>query len=119
MSIRNCRGTSSSDTEHRSPGRPRIDVNVKQLECLQSLGFTWAIIAVILCVSRTTIWRICQEHGICNQRYTDISDADLDAVIHNLVTSYPNSGLTILLWARKEARHTCSARKGPFVNDSC
>ena len=23
---------------------------------------------------------ICQQHSICNQRYTDISDADLDAV---------------------------------------
>ena len=34
----------------------------------------------MLCVSRTTIWRICQEHGVCYQRYTDISDADLDVV---------------------------------------
>ena len=50
----------------------------------------------MLCVSRTTIWRICQKDGICNQRYTDISDPDLDAVIHDLVTSYPISGLTIL-----------------------
>ena len=58
----------------------RINVNVEQLECVRSLVFTWAIIAVMLCVSRTTIWPICQEHGICNQRYTDISEADLDAV---------------------------------------
>ena len=51
----------------------------------------------MLCVSRTTIWRtICQKDGICNQRYTDISDPDLGAVIHDLVTSYPISGLTIL-----------------------
>lgn len=98
MSIRNCRGTSSiADTAHMSAGRPRIDINVEQLECLRSLGFTWSIIAVMLSVSRTTIWRLCREHGVCNQRYTDISDGDLDEIMRDLVASYPNSGLTILI----------------------
>ena len=93
--IENCRET-SSDTNFTQPGRLRIDLNVEQIECLRSLGFTWAIIAVMLSVSRSTIWRKCRELGTCDQRYTDISDADLEEVMRDLVTFCPNSGLTIL-----------------------
>ena len=38
-------------------GRPRFDVTREQLEYLASLSFTWSEIAVILGVSRTTIFR--------------------------------------------------------------
>ena len=93
--IENCREPSSG-MNLAQVGRPRIDVSSEQIECLRNLGFTWAIIAVMLSVSRTLLWRRCRELGICEGQYTDISDSDLDEVMRDLVTSYPNSGLTIL-----------------------
>ena len=38
-------------------GRPRFDVTKEQLEYLASLSFTWSVIAALLGVSRTTIFR--------------------------------------------------------------
>ena len=93
--IENCR-ESSSGMNLAQVGRLRIGESSEQIECLRNMGFTWAIIAVMLSVSRTTLWRKCRELGICDGQYTDISDSDLGEVMRDLVTSYPNSGLTIL-----------------------
>ena len=92
--IENCR-ESSSGMNLAQVGRLRIGVSSEQIECLWNMGFTWAIIAVMLSVSKTTLWHKCRELGICDGQYTDISDFDLDEVMRDLVTSYPNSGLTI------------------------
>ena len=93
--IENCREFSSG-MNFAQVGRPRIDVSGEQIECLRSLGFTWAIIAVMLSLSRTSLWRKCRELGICDRQYTDINNSDLDEVMRDLVTSYPYSDLTIL-----------------------
>ena len=39
------------------PGRPRFDISKEQLEYLSSLSFKWNEIAVLLGVSRMTIYR--------------------------------------------------------------
>lgn len=98
--MKNCRG-SSSGMNLAQVGRPRIDVSGEQTECLRGLGFTWAIIAVMLSLSRTSLWRKCRVLGICDRQYTDINDSDLDEVMRDLVTSYPNSGRTILRGHRR------------------
>ena len=69
--IENCREFSSG-MNFAQVGRPRIDVSGEQIECLRSLGFTWAIIAVMLSLSKTSLWRKCRELGICDRQYIDI-----------------------------------------------
>ena len=45
----------------RGRGRPRFDVSIHQVQYLKSLFFTWSEIAVLLGVSRMTLYR----YGIC------------------------------------------------------
>ena len=78
-------------------GRPQLNVSGEQIECLRNIGFTWDAISVMLHVSRSTLWRRCHQLGLsCSQRCSEISDEELDGIIRDLVTSYPNSGLTLL-----------------------
>ena len=50
-------------------------------------------IAEALGVSRSTIKRRLREFGISiRERQTDISDAELDSVVRNIQTEFPNSG---------------------------
>lgn len=87
----------SPDKEKNSVGRPQILLSGEQIECLRNIGFTWNTISVMLCVSRTTLWRRCQELGLnCSTTYSDITDRELDSIMRDLITSYPNSGLIIL-----------------------
>ena len=44
-------------TPRVGPGRPRFEISKEQLEYLHSLRFTWNEIAVLLGVSRMTIYR--------------------------------------------------------------
>ena len=54
-------------------------LNVGMVEYLRrSTGYTWDEIARSMLVSRTTIWRKLKEAGITMERYSNISDADLD-----------------------------------------
>ena len=48
---------------HRSGlvGRPRLAVNLVQVEFLRSWHFSWTRIAYTLCISRTTLWRRLKE----------------------------------------------------------
>ena len=56
-------------------GRPQINVSGEQIECLRNIGFTWDAISVMLCISRSTLWRRCHQLGLtCSQRYSEISD---------------------------------------------
>lgn len=77
-------------------GRPRIMVNVDQVEMLRSAGYTWNEIADAFLVSRSTIWRRIRESGICLSSYTDISDNDLDQLIGNIRQRHPHSGQNLI-----------------------
>ena len=69
----------------------------EQIECLRNIGFTWDAISVMLCISRSTLWRRCHQLGLtCSQRYSEISDEELDGIMRDMVAAYPNSGLTLL-----------------------
>ena len=56
-------------------------------------------IAQTLLVSRRTLYRRCEEFNICTkrERYTKVSDDDLDGIILRLVNEYPNCGLRMLM----------------------
>lgn len=58
-------------------GRPRVIINIEQIELLRGSNFTWEEIAQIVGISRTTIWRRCRDLGIPLQKYSEISDQEL------------------------------------------
>lgn len=82
----------------RGRGRPRFDITQDQLEYLLELNFTSSDIARILCVSLRTIrWRM-EEYGIavCD-RYSSVSDAELDEEVARIKQGYPNAGIRLTL----------------------
>ena len=78
-------------------GRPRIVINVEYVELLRSCGYTWNEVADALQVSRSTIWRRLKEAGIHLQRYSDISDHELDSIVERFQRENPNYGQQFLL----------------------
>ena len=68
-------------------GRPVLVVTSEQIESLQKLGFSWAKIASIL---RSTLLIRRNQYNI--NTYHDLSDADLDAIISEILSKAPHSG---------------------------
>ena len=77
-------------------GRPKVYINVDQVELLYSAGYTWSEVAECFLVSRTTIWRRLREAGVATRKYTDISDAALDAILCNIRHRHPHSGQSMI-----------------------
>ena len=78
-------------------GRPRIVLNVEHIELLRSCGYTWNEVADALQVSRATIWRRLRESGLDMQRYSDISDDELDMIVGRFQSENPNYGQQLLI----------------------
>ena len=83
--------------ETRNVGRPREEVDLDQVEFLCSLNLTLVKIAAILGVSRYTIYRRLHEEGRFYDRYTDISDQDLDRTIAMLKVEHPQDGEVMMI----------------------
>lgn len=81
------------------PGRPRFQITQDQLEYLASLSFTWTEIASLLNVSRMTIYRRRQEYGLLNTPTTNVTDDELQAIIHQMHSQLPEMGESIV-WGR-------------------
>ena len=79
-----------------SPGRPMYIVNIDQVELLRSSGYTWQEIADCLGVSRSTLWRRLRECNCTIERYTDISDHELDRMISIIWQEHPNIGQSVI-----------------------
>ena len=77
-------------------GRPRTILNIDQVELMRTCGYKWEDIADDLQVSRTTLWRRVKEMGIPLERYTEISDADLDDAVSSIQQQNPNCGQGLL-----------------------
>ena len=67
-------GCCSTTEVQSSRGRPKIHINVDQVELLRSAGYTWNEVADCFLVSKATIWRRLKEAGVTTQKYSDISD---------------------------------------------
>ena len=78
-------------------GRPQIVRSVEHVELLRSCGYTWNEVADALQVSRSTIWRRLKEAGIRLQRYSDISDHELDSIVERFQRENPNYSQQLLL----------------------
>ena len=72
-------------------------LNVEQIELLRSCGYTWNEVAEALQVSRSTIWRRVRESGLDIQRYSDISDDELDTIVGQFQSENQNYGQQLLL----------------------
>ena len=79
-----------------SRGRPRILVNVELVELLRGCGYTWNEIADAMQISRATIWRRLKEVGVSVQKYSDISDDELDGIVKQIQQEYPNCGQQLI-----------------------
>ena len=80
-------------------GRPTIFVNPDQIEFLISVGRTMDEIAQTLLISRRTLYRRCDLYNICTrrQRYSRLSNEDLDSILLHLVNEYPTCGVRMLM----------------------
>ena len=79
-----------------------ILLNLEIVELLKGCGYTWNEIAGSLQVSRTTLWRRLKEANMEVQRYSDISDDELDSIVSQLQRNHPNCGQQLLLGYLKD-----------------
>ena len=91
----------SSSAGHK--GRPPVFVNPSMVEYLQHNGYTWDEIGGSMLISRTTIWRWLYEAGITLERFSSITDDDLDSQVGMLQMCHPHCG-HILLCSMLEAQ---------------
>ena len=78
-----------------APGRPRLVVSKDQIESLQEIGFTWAKIATMLGISRSSLLRRKEEFQIT--RYNELTDEELDRVVEAILARAPRSGERLIV----------------------
>ena len=79
-------------TAPRTLGRPRVDVDLDDVEFLCSLKLNLTKVAAIMGVSRCTLYRRMIDEGRVIGGYSLISDADLDSIIHGVKLDHPHDG---------------------------
>ena len=88
----------SAPAEHVSRrGRPRFTIAREQLLYLRSLCFTWTDIALLLDVSRMTIFRRRQEFGMLDDATNVINDTQLRLLLSDLRKSSPHLGEVMVM----------------------
>ena len=79
------------------PGRPRFAIAEDQLCNLLQVGFSVPHIAHLLATSVRTIRRRMEEFGLSvTAFYSSISNNDLDAIVSEILTQFPNSGYRMM-----------------------
>ncbi|KAL3861776.1 hypothetical protein ACJMK2_007797 [Sinanodonta woodiana] len=78
----------------RTGGRPRYVIPHDQICQLWETGMSWRAIATLLSASQRTLRRHGLRIGLPRDRYSDISDDNLDKMIHNILSLTPESGET-------------------------
>ena len=66
-------------SNHGGRGRPHFIILKAQLEYLRSLSFSWTHIALLLGISRRTLFRRCEEFGLLDEPDRLLSDSELVA----------------------------------------
>ena len=80
--------------EFKMAGRPPIEVDMEQVKHLLALDFQLDEIATIMEISRSTLFRRMKDSGI--EKYSDISDTDLDSTIRRIKLDHPNDGEIVM-----------------------
>ena len=88
--------SSPLNTVSEGPGRKRFEISKDQLEHLRSLYFSWEKISKILHVSLSTIRRRRIEFGLSErfEKYSNVSDNELDILYRSITTSASSGPLT-------------------------
>ena len=83
----------------RAVGRQRVSISRTQIEMLHGMGFSWVQMANILGVSARTLRNRRHEHNMPfgNNTYSEISDAQLDEVIYDVLQTAPRAGQSMIL----------------------
>ena len=81
---------------HGHRNRPRLGINIDQVELLRTVGYSWQEVADAIGASRTTVWRRLQEQNITLSSYTDISDQDLYDLVRTIQRNFPNAGVVMI-----------------------
>ena len=71
--------------------------SIWSLEYLNSLGFTWTEMSVLLGVSRMTIYRRRRDYGMLDDSVHPISDRELRDILRNMRLQHPNYGETMAM----------------------
>ncbi len=83
---------------YRVEGRPRLRVDIEDIEFLRGLRFPYTKIATILGISRATLYRRLEDEGISRDwKYCDINDRDLDREVVDIKVEHPNDGERLLI----------------------
>ena len=73
-------------------GRPKYEIPKDSLKELRGLGFSWSQIARMFGVSGWTLYRRIGEYDMQQmQRFTDISDDDVDAIVKDYMSRHGNT----------------------------
>ena len=77
-------------------GRPWLLVNLDHVELLRNTGYSWTDIAKVFNISRSTLWSRITEAGMSIDNFSDVSDADLDAMVGETQNNFPKMGLRLI-----------------------
>lgn len=79
-------------------GRPKIQIDFEQAQFLQQLNFSMITISNILLISRWTLNRRLTENNNAHyQRYTAMSDMELEAVMRDIYRNHCHSGSIMMM----------------------
>ena len=110
----NCTGL-SVEIRHGNVGRPRYEITQTQIELLHDeLGFRWVDIARMLGVSSQTLTRRRQDLFMPighQQNFSNLSDAELDQLINEILALTPQSGLCLSQGALRSRGYRIQRRR--------
>ncbi len=82
----------------RHRGRPSLSIDIETVIFLRSLNFSWINIAASIGVSRSTLYRQCQELGVHDvEKQQFFSYVDLLPVVQDIKENFPDIGERILM----------------------
>ena len=82
---------------YRSSGRPRVFIDMVEVELLRCLRFRWTKIAEMIGVSRAALYRRLDEEGMSHDlTYSTISDRNLDETVEAIKQNHPNDGEVLM-----------------------
>ena len=79
-----------------TPGSPKLFPNLELVELMIDVGYSLTEVAKALLVSRTTLWRRLKESNMVIEKFTDISERDLEELVRSFQDQYPHSGESLI-----------------------
>ncbi|XP_019620312.1 PREDICTED: uncharacterized protein LOC109466887 [Branchiostoma belcheri] len=116
--LQECRNQIDAASESTTPeqentgGRPRYVVDPGSMRASFDAGVAFNVQARVQGVSQSTMYRRRREMGFLQQnRYTNISDADLDQMMTRILARDPNCGRSMALGALRREGVTVAERR--------